>query len=95
MIEVIRSGHVVTKEEAGTLCGEVTNEEIKGATWSIRNDRAPGFDGFDSYFFKKAWSIMGRDVVMAIKEFFETKRVLKQFNSTHSLLCPKFKVLWG
>jgi len=36
-----------------------SDQEIKLALFDIREDKAHGPDGFSSYFFKKAWSIVG------------------------------------
>ncbi|XP_071694886.1 uncharacterized protein [Rutidosis leptorrhynchoides] len=55
------------------------------------DDKAPGPDGYSSLFFKKAWSIVGKDVCSAVKEFFETGRSLKESNATLIALIPKTK----
>lgn len=46
-------------------------------------------DEFNSSFFNKVWKILGADVIRAMKEFFETSRLLKQFNSTTLTVVPK------
>lgn len=54
-------------DEAGnSLCKMVTDEEIKKALWSIKNDKSPGLDGFNSFFFKKVWNIVGKEICYAI-----------------------------
>lgn len=64
-------------------------EEIKNAIWSIPDDKAPGFDGYNSKFFKSAWSIVGEDVIAAIQDFFATGKLLKSWNITSVTLIPK------
>nr|GEY61344.1 RNA-directed DNA polymerase, eukaryota, reverse transcriptase zinc-binding domain protein [Tanacetum cinerariifolium] len=38
--------------------------------FSIGDCKASGLDGFTACFFKKAWSIVGKDVCLAVKDFF-------------------------
>ncbi|PRQ20031.1 putative RNA-directed DNA polymerase [Rosa chinensis] len=52
-------------------------------------NKAPGPDGFNCCFFQKAWSIIGEDVVAAVKEFFSSGLLLKELNSTIITLVPK------
>ncbi|GKD01685.1 hypothetical protein Tco_1171959 [Tanacetum coccineum] len=44
--------------------------EIKGALFSMSDEKAPGSDGFTADFFKKTWNVVGNDVTCAIREFF-------------------------
>ena len=53
-------------QEASNLCMPISFEEIKAAMFGIGNEKAPGPDGYSSYFFKVAWSIVKEDVVNAI-----------------------------
>ncbi|XP_050238256.1 uncharacterized protein LOC126687743 [Mercurialis annua] len=46
-------------------------------------------DGYSSAFFKKNWSIVGREICNAVREFFQTGKLLKQVNSTSIALIPK------
>jgi hypothetical protein len=55
----------------------------------MRNNKAPGLDGFTVEFFKKAWPIVGGDVIFAIKSFFESGMLLKEVNVTIITLVPK------
>ncbi|GJX36852.1 RNA-directed DNA polymerase, eukaryota, reverse transcriptase zinc-binding domain protein [Tanacetum coccineum] len=69
-------------EEALYMVREVTNNEIKTAMFDIRDNKASGPDGYTSRFFKKAWHIVGEDVCKAIKEFFESGKLLGEINAT-------------
>lgn len=62
-------------------------EEIKDALFSIKDGKAPGPDGFNACFFKKAWGVIGGSVVQAIKSFFSS--LLKELNTTAVSLIPK------
>ena len=57
--------------------------------FSIPNSKAPGPDGYNSTFFKAAWSEIGGDVCAAIRDFFNTCKMLKELNCTKLTLIPK------
>nr|GEU91407.1 hypothetical protein [Tanacetum cinerariifolium] len=59
--------NVLNLEEAIWMVREVNNNEIKDAMFDIRDNRAPGPDGYTS-FFKRAWKVVENDVCDAIKE---------------------------
>ncbi|XP_019241615.1 PREDICTED: uncharacterized protein LOC109221601 [Nicotiana attenuata] len=45
-------------------------------------DKAPVIDGYNAYFFKKAWVIIEDEVIQAIKELFNTGKLYKAVNCT-------------
>lgn len=45
--------------QSASLIPPITDEEIKGALWSIDSNSAPGPDGYSSHFLKSAWNIVG------------------------------------
>ncbi|GJW51132.1 putative RNA-directed DNA polymerase, eukaryota, reverse transcriptase zinc-binding domain protein [Tanacetum coccineum] len=57
--------------------------------FSMGNDKSPGPDGYTAAFFKKAWDIVGDEVVKAVGEFFINGRLLKEINHTIIALIPK------
>ena len=71
------------------LIKSVTDEEIKATLFSMAKDKAPGPDGYNANFFQCTWHIIGKDVCVAIKDFFATGRLLKSINSTSLSLVPK------
>nr|XP_016492092.1 PREDICTED: uncharacterized protein LOC107811643 [Nicotiana tabacum] len=46
-------------------------KEVKDVMFSIKKNKSPGPDEYESGFFKAAWSIIGEKVTDAILEFFE------------------------
>ena len=70
---------------------EVSSEEIQTAFLSLHPNKAPGTDGFNAYFFRKTWHILGEDVILAIKHFFSSGHLLKELNATVITLIPKLK----
>ncbi|XP_039029206.1 uncharacterized protein LOC120163306 [Hibiscus syriacus] len=76
-------------EAASALVKDITNKEIQDAFFSQGNDKAPGPDGYSPCFFKKAWSIVGEDVLAVVKYFFHNNYMNSGFNSTVIALVPK------
>lgn len=87
--EVVNQGPLLAADMAEQLVKEVTDQEIKDALDGIGNDKAPGPDGYNSWFFKKSWSVTSPSVLAAVKEFFTTGQLLQQLNHTVLALIPK------
>ncbi|GKD75361.1 reverse transcriptase domain-containing protein, partial [Tanacetum coccineum] len=66
--------------------------EIKEAIFDIDSNKASGPDGFTSGFFKKAWSIVGQEVCLAIRDFFINGKLLGEINATMIALIPKTEI---
>ncbi|GKB25234.1 hypothetical protein Tco_0864635 [Tanacetum coccineum] len=61
--------HKLSNEEAEYMIREVNDEEIKNAMFQIDDNKASGPDGYSTSFFKKTWSIIGKDVCLAVNFF--------------------------
>ena len=79
----------LTTQIADAMITRVTDAEIKGAMFSIGENKAPGPDGFTSAFFKEAWDVVGKDVCRAVHDFFCSASLLKEINHTFLALVPK------
>nr|GEV05254.1 hypothetical protein [Tanacetum cinerariifolium] len=75
--------------EASNMIKDITDKEIQEAMFDIDNDKAPGPDGYTFCFFKKAWNVVGMDVCLTVKQFFQTGKLLKEMNATIISLIPK------
>ncbi|XP_019262454.1 PREDICTED: uncharacterized protein LOC109240279 [Nicotiana attenuata] len=53
--QTIRKGPCITQQQR--LCAEVTEKEIYDGLSSIGNDKSPGVDGYNAYFFKQVWTM--------------------------------------
>jgi hypothetical protein len=79
----------IPAEKSVLLEKEVTEEEIRETLFSMKSNKAPGPDGYTAEFFKAAWHIIGKEVVAAIKDFFNSGLLLKEVNATILTLVPK------
>ncbi|KAL5861835.1 hypothetical protein ACOSQ4_003131 [Xanthoceras sorbifolium] len=79
----------ISGDQCATLGREVSDDENKAVLFSLKDNKAPGPDGYNATLFKKAWSVVGDDVLHAIRSFFSSGRLLKQVNATMIALIPK------
>ncbi|KAL2898061.1 hypothetical protein RDABS01_039843 [Bienertia sinuspersici] len=87
--EVISRGPVLNQAQRERLIGHFTKDEIKQALFAIHGDKAPGLDEFGSHFYKDNWEIVGEQTYEAVLSFFESRKLLKEVNSTFRSLIPK------
>ncbi|XP_062011004.1 uncharacterized protein LOC133727437 [Rosa rugosa] len=73
------------------LSREVFEEEVWRAFKQMQLSKAPGPDGFVPCFYQQFWSIVGGDVVAAVRSFLRSREVLKQINDTYVTLIPEVK----
>ncbi|XP_021835103.2 uncharacterized protein [Spinacia oleracea] len=89
--EVVQQGPVCLDHHKAILNAPYTADEVKKALFSIQGIKAPGPDGFGSYFYKDAWHIVGDEVIAAILDMLQQGRILKEVNHTVITLIPKTK----
>ncbi|XP_060178257.1 uncharacterized protein LOC132608212 [Lycium barbarum] len=71
------------------LCDAITDQEVYDGLCGIGDDKSPGLDGYNAYFFKKAWSIIGKQITGAVLDYFDTGQLNKGVNCTTITLVPK------
>lgn len=81
--------HCITDDMNTSLVKEVVDEEIKEAVFQLGSLKAPGPDGYPGFFYQKYWEKVGEDVCKAVKRFFRTGFLLKEWNQTNMVLIPK------
>ena len=79
----------VSPSQYDLMSKPVSETEIKEVFWSLKANKAPGPNGYSAGFFKSSWDIVGKDVTLAIKSFFDTGKLLSEVNSTIIALIPK------
>ncbi|XP_074291861.1 uncharacterized protein LOC141618677 [Silene latifolia] len=89
---IVRRGSCITDEHRALLTAPVTDEEVKTAMFSIPGTKVPGPDGYSSQFFKDAWTIVGEEVTVAVKNAYQSETILKECNNTILTLIPKIDV---
>uniref|UniRef100_A0A2N9HXB0 Reverse transcriptase domain-containing protein n=1 Tax=Fagus sylvatica TaxID=28930 RepID=A0A2N9HXB0_FAGSY len=80
---------VISDDDNSYLCSVPSDEEIKETLFSMSSHKSPGPDGFSPLFFKHYWCFVNKEVVEAVKNFFQSGRLLKQLNHTFIALIPK------
>lgn len=66
-----------------------SDEEIKEATFLLGSLKSPGPDGFPGMFYQCFWNLVGTDVCLAVKRFFNEGGLLQEVNATNLVLIPK------
>lgn len=77
--------------EAAKLIRPVSSAEIKKAMFSINGEKAPGPDWYNALFFQKNWELVGKDTIAAVKHFFASGRILREWNYAAISLIPKIQ----
>jgi len=88
-VQVMKRGPTLSRQQRIDLCADITKEEITARLQSIGNDKAPGIDGFNAYFFKYTWKTIKEDIIDAVKSFFKIGKIYKPVNCTLVTLIPK------
>ncbi|XP_019256256.1 PREDICTED: uncharacterized protein LOC109234642 [Nicotiana attenuata] len=71
------------------LIQPVTKEDVLQALKELPNDKAPRVDGFNAEFYKENWYVIGEEVSMAVLQFFDSRKMLKEANCTTLNQVPK------
>ncbi|XP_062093575.1 uncharacterized protein LOC133799589 [Humulus lupulus] len=88
---LVNRGPRVINAHCKILLSEYDNDEVKVAMFEIPGSKAPGPDGFSSFFFQDNWEVVGNDVCEAVRSFLHSGKLLKEINSTTLTLIPKGK----
>jgi hypothetical protein len=79
----------ISEETNASLCKGFSEEEISDALFQIGPLKAPGPDGFPVMFFQRNWEALKKDVVIAVKEFFDMGQMAPGVNDTIIVLILK------
>ena len=85
----MRKGAQVKSRDIDVLTRNVTDQEIKSALFGINDNKAPGINGFNAYFFKRTWEVTKKDLVKAMQFFFKENCMYMPVNCTTLALIPK------
>lgn len=87
--QVVRNGPTLTIQQQRELIVVCTTHEVRSALFSMGSNNSPGIDGFNVYFFKKCWNIIGDEVTAAVQQFFLTSYPPREINVALLTLLPK------
>eukprot|EP00253_Pinus_taeda_P013228 PITA_13228 len=79
----------ITEEHNNKLEQDPTVEEIREATFSMQQDKAPGPDGFTVAFYRQHWETIKKDFVRMVKKAFRNHKLGDNTKSSHIALIPK------
>ncbi|XP_060180113.1 uncharacterized protein LOC132609918 [Lycium barbarum] len=86
---VMKMGNILDRKDQLMLLQTVSTEEVRQALNDIDDGKAPGHDGFNAVLFKKAWSIIGKDITSAVVQFFDNPNMPSEVNCSSVTLIPK------
>ncbi|XP_048493298.1 uncharacterized protein LOC125493818 [Beta vulgaris subsp. vulgaris] len=82
---------MVTKAHRTILTAPCTRNEIRRPFFSIPRHKALRTNGFGTYFYRDARSIVGEDVIDTVFDALQAGNILKALNTTVIILVPKTK----
>ena len=85
----------ISADQARAIGATVTRIEIIEAFFSIHPNKAPGPDGFNAFFYRRVWHIVGEDIIHDVHSFFASNYLLKISITQLFLLYPKEQTLQG
>jgi hypothetical protein len=81
----------ISDEENLSLISIPTEKEVFEVLSSLGSSKAPGPDGFTALFYKKYWSVVKKEVLECVLDFFLNKNLASEQNHTFITLIPKTK----
>ncbi|XP_062096287.1 uncharacterized protein LOC133802068 [Humulus lupulus] len=88
---IVDLGPGISEEHSRLLSIPFTAQEVKEALFSISGLKAPGPDGYCSFFYQDNWELVGPEVCAVVLDFLTTGKLLKEINATTITLIPKTK----
>nr|KYP51130.1 Transposon TX1 uncharacterized [Cajanus cajan] len=76
-------------EAQSALTAPVTKEEVRRAVMSMKSYKAPGPDGFQPFFFKQYWPIVGDELWRTVRDAFQLGFSEVSLLETQMVLIPK------
>ncbi|GJV20379.1 RNA-directed DNA polymerase, eukaryota, reverse transcriptase zinc-binding domain protein [Tanacetum coccineum] len=87
-----RNGNVFERGEELRKKVKESQNEVDMFPHDEKDSKAPKPDGYTSRFYKTTWSIVGKEVSQAMREFVNTGKLLGEVNATLISLVPKIPI---
>lgn len=87
----MKEDSILDRKQQLQLIEHVTTAEVYNALCGIGDRKALGSDGFNFLFFKRTWSIIGKEITDAATSYFATREMHLPINVTTLNLIPKVK----
>ena len=75
--------------ESHNLNLPISEDEVKGALWSMKAFKASGPDGLHAGFFQRFWHTVGNSLIEEVRKCFAEKNIPDYLNQTLMVLIPK------
>ncbi|XP_028554225.1 uncharacterized protein LOC114580530 [Dendrobium catenatum] len=76
-------------EQQNLLMAEFSKNELVAILEKMENNKSPGNDGVNAFFFKSYWNIYHIEVWKAVKSFFDLRSLPEDWRETLVILIPK------
>ncbi|KAL9690981.1 hypothetical protein QQ045_011398 [Rhodiola kirilowii] len=87
--EVVNYGNKLADSQCRGLICKVTDKEVWSVLSKIGVDKSPRPDGFSTSFFKKNWSLLGKELCSGIRHCLKYNALPKGLNAAFIALVPK------
>jgi len=79
----------ISRADNEALCSNISETEILEAVSQCGNSKSPGLDGFNFFFIKSNWDVVGQDIIRAILRFQDTSFIPRGCNASFIALVSK------
>ncbi|XP_062075585.1 uncharacterized protein LOC133779669 [Humulus lupulus] len=86
---IMKLGPVLNAAHIQDLTIDFSTQEVKDVIFAIPGLKAPGPDGYSSYFYQDNWNLVGSEVTTAVLSFLNSGKLLREINNTTITLIPK------
>uniref|UniRef100_A0A803Q8L8 Reverse transcriptase domain-containing protein n=1 Tax=Cannabis sativa TaxID=3483 RepID=A0A803Q8L8_CANSA len=81
---IIKQGSTISKNKVDLLVKNFSFDEVKQAIFDIPSNKAPGPDGYCSFFFQGNWDLIGTNICEVVTSF---------LHSAIKLICQRLKIV--
>ncbi|XP_049343923.1 uncharacterized protein LOC125808249 [Solanum verrucosum] len=87
--KIMSNRYILNREQQLHLISPIAEEKVLLALKYIVDLKTPGYNGFNTLFFKKTWCVVSKEIIEAVLQFFNNNWMYKAINCTVVTLVPK------